>query len=58
MHYLKKIRNQGIHRYGFHGLSYEWIVHSLRYSAPRLVEGRLIAAHLGNGASCVLCITG
>ncbi|MDP3561824.1 MAG: acetate/propionate family kinase [Legionellaceae bacterium] len=47
----KKIRDQGIRRYGFHGLSYEWIVHSLRENEPKLANGRIIAAHLGNGAS-------
>lgn len=47
----KKIRDQGIRRYGFHGLSYEWIVHTMRQSEPELVDGRIIAAHLGNGAS-------
>ncbi len=47
----KKLRDHGIRRYGFHGLSYEWIVHSMRQNEPRLACGRIIAAHLGNGAS-------
>lgn len=47
----KHIRDKGIRRYGFHGLSYEWIIHSLRQSDPTFAEGRIIAAHLGNGAS-------
>ena len=47
----QKIRDQAIRRYGFHGLSYEWIVHSLRQNEPKLLDGRIIAAHLGNGAS-------
>jgi acetate kinase len=47
----QKIRDQGIRRYGFHGLSYEWVVHSLRQNEPELANGRIIAAHLGNGAS-------
>ena len=47
----KKLRDKGIRRYGFHGLSYEWIVHTLRQNNPKLAEGRVIAAHLGNGAS-------
>ena len=47
----KKIRDQGIRRYGFHGLSYEWIAHSLRQTNPKLGAGRVIAAHLGSGAS-------
>jgi len=47
----EKIRDQGIRRYGFHGLSYAWIAHSLRQTNPKLGAGRVIAAHLGSGAS-------
>jgi acetate kinase len=47
----KKRRDQGIRRYGFHGLSYEWISHTLRRDEPALAAGRVIAAHLGSGAS-------
>lgn len=42
---------QGVRRYGFHGLSYEFIARELQHVAPRLAEGRLVVAHLGNGAS-------
>jgi len=42
---------EGVRRYGFHGLSYEFIARRLRAVAPRLAEGRVIVAHLGNGAS-------
>jgi acetate kinase len=42
---------EGVRRYGFHGLSYEYIADHLRKTAPDLVAGRLIVAHLGNGAS-------
>ncbi len=46
---------KGVRRYGFHGLSYEFIASELRRIAPRLAEGRVIVAHLGNGASvCAL----
>jgi acetate kinase len=38
-------------RYGFHGLSYESISQQLRAVAPEEAEGRVIIAHLGNGAS-------
>ncbi|MEO8743358.1 MAG: acetate kinase, partial [Lysobacteraceae bacterium] len=41
----------GVRRYGFHGLSYEYIAQRLREIAPNIAEGRVIAAHLGNGAS-------
>ncbi len=42
---------QGIRRYGFHGLSYEFIARTLAAQHPDLAAGRVIAAHLGNGAS-------
>ena len=42
---------EGVRRYGFHGLSYEYIAGRLRAQAPVLAAGRVIAAHLGNGAS-------
>jgi acetate kinase len=43
--------DQGVRRYGFHGLSYEYIVHAMRKLAPDVAKGRMIVAHLGNGAS-------
>ena len=43
----KELQSEGIHRYGFHGLSCESIVHQLANDLPN----RLIIAHLGNGAS-------
>lgn len=42
---------QGVRRYGFHGLSYAYISEHLRERAPRLAEGKVVVAHLGNGAS-------
>jgi len=42
---------RGVRRYGFHGLSYEYIVMRLRELAPDLVQGRVIVAHLGSGCS-------
>lgn len=45
----------GIRRYGFHGLSYQWIASRLREQAPHLAGGRVVVAHLGSGASlCAL----
>jgi acetate kinase len=41
----------GVRRYGFHGLSYDFISRRLRAIEPALAEGRIIACHLGNGAS-------
>ncbi len=47
----RTLHDQGIRRYGFHGLSYEWIARRLREIDAALAGGRVIAAHLGNGAS-------
>ena len=46
-----KFTEAGIRRYGFHGLSYEYVVSRLGELDPELAEARLIIAHLGNGAS-------
>ncbi len=46
----RRFREAGLRRYGFHGLSYEWIARRLPQVTVR-AEGRVIAAHLGNGAS-------
>lgn len=43
--------DSGILRYGFHGISYEYVVRQLAGCGPLLAGGRVIAAHLGNGAS-------
>jgi acetate kinase len=46
---------EGVKRYGFHGLSYEYIARRLREIAPKVAAGRVIVAHLGSGASmCAL----
>jgi acetate kinase len=46
---------EGVRRYGFHGLSYEYIADRLRAVAPDVAAGKVIAAHLGSGASmCAL----
>jgi acetate kinase len=51
----KAIRDTGVQRYGFHGLSYEYIASVLPEVAPQIAEGRVIVAHLGSGASlCAL----
>lgn len=42
---------QGVRRYGFHGLSYEYIVSVLPRVAPECAHGKVVVAHLGNGAS-------
>jgi acetate kinase len=47
----KEIRANGVQRYGFHGLSYEYIASVLPDIAPDIANGRVIVAHLGSGAS-------
>lgn len=43
--------DKGVRRYGFHGLSYEYISKELKQQNSPLADGKYIAAHLGNGAS-------
>jgi acetate kinase len=47
----RELTQKGIRRYGFHGLSYEYIVSVLPRVAPEIAGGKLVVAHLGNGAS-------
>jgi acetate kinase len=51
----EELRAKGLQRYGFHGLSYEYIASVLPRVAPGIARGRVIVAHLGSGASlCAL----
>jgi acetate kinase len=47
----RHFHDDGIRRYGFHGLSYEHIARTLPSVAPELAAGRIVVAHLGSGAS-------
>jgi acetate kinase len=47
----REIRDRGVQRYGFHGLSYEYIASVLPETAPEIAHERVIVAHLGSGAS-------
>jgi acetate kinase len=47
----RQLTAEGVRRYGFHGLSYEYIASALPTLSPELAGGRVIVAHLGNGAS-------
>lgn len=47
----QRLHDEGVIRYGFHGLSYESIIHQLRAIDPSAAAARVIVAHLGNGAS-------
>ena len=46
-----RVREAGVRRYGFHGLSYEWIAGALPERLGDAAQGRVVACHLGNGAS-------
>ncbi len=51
----RALREAGVRRYGFHGLSYEYIASRLSEIDPEVAKGRVVAAHLGFGASlCAL----
>jgi len=50
----RRLQAQGVERYGFHGLSYAYLMEALsRVAGPDAAHGRVILAHLGNGASLV-----
>jgi acetate kinase len=51
----KRYLQEGVRRYGFHGLSFEYVATVLKGTDPRAHSGRTVIAHLGNGASmCAL----
>ena len=51
----RRLYRGGVQRYGFHGLSYEYVASMLPQVAPAIADGRVIVAHLGSGASlCAL----
>src|SRR5262245_6148118 len=47
----RRFHDEGVRRYGFHGLSYAYVVSVLPEVAPEIAEGRVVVAHLGSGAS-------
>jgi acetate kinase len=47
----RKLYDKGVRRFGFHGLSYEYISMKLDEVAPHYQDGNVVVAHLGNGAS-------
>ncbi|WP_423395214.1 acetate/propionate family kinase [Burkholderia sp. LMG 21824] len=54
----ESITSRGVRRYGFHGLSYEYIASVLPDVAPQAARGRTVVAHLGNGASMCALVAG
>jgi acetate kinase len=49
---------QGVRRYGFHGLSYQYIAGAMKTQAPAIAAGKVVAAHLGSGASMCALVNG
>ncbi|MBV8316696.1 MAG: acetate/propionate family kinase [Planctomycetaceae bacterium] len=54
----RDLYDAGVRRYGFHGLSYEFVAHALRALDPVAAAGRLVIAHLGNGCSMAAILAG
>ena len=54
----RELHDAGIRRYGFHGLSYDYIASALRKRAPDIAKGRVVVAHLGAGASMCAMLDG
>jgi acetate kinase len=53
-----ELTSRGIRRYGFHGLSYEYIASVLPAHVPEAARGRTVVAHLGNGVSMCALLAG
>lgn len=54
----RRYQQQGIERYGFHGLSYAYLLEELTRVDPRAITGHVILAHLGAGASMAAVLNG
>ena len=54
----RDLYDAGVRRYGFHGLSFEYVTHALRALDPAAAAGRLVIAHLGNGCSMTAVLAG
>ncbi len=52
------LHQEGVRRYGFHGLSYAYIAHAMKTQAPEIAAGRVVVAHLGSGASMCAMVDG
>lgn len=49
---------EGVRRYGFHGLSYQYIAGAMRTQTPEIAGGKVVVAHLGSGASMCALVNG
>ena len=54
----ERLYADGVRRYGFHGLSYEFVANHLRQVAPEIAGGRVVVAHLGSGSSMCALMAG
>jgi acetate kinase len=54
----QSLYEEGVRRYGFHGLSYEYIASRLPEVAPEIAQGRVVVAHLGSGVSACALVGG
>jgi acetate kinase len=54
----RRYYDQGVRRFGFHGLSYQFVAQRLREVAPDVANGKVVVAHLGSGASMCALSTG
>jgi acetate kinase len=54
----ENLYQEGVRRYGFHGISYEYIADRLAKVAPEIAGGRVVVAHLGSGASMCALVSG
>ena len=54
----REYMDAGVRRYGFHGLSFEYVTHALRALDPVAAAGRVVIAHLGNGCSMAAVLAG
>ncbi|HEY8277838.1 MAG TPA: acetate/propionate family kinase [Methyloceanibacter sp.] len=54
----ERFYQEGVRRYGFHGLSYEYVASRLPKVAPEIAQGRVVIAHLGSGASMCALLSG
>jgi acetate kinase len=50
--------HEGVRRYGFHGLSYQYIAGAMKMQAPEIAAGKVVVAHLGSGASMCALVDG
>ncbi|MGU9992647.1 acetate kinase [Bordetella avium] len=49
---------EGVRRYGFHGLSYEYVAQRVKRALPEIADGKIVAAHLGSGVSACAIANG